>query len=107
MKLQMGEAIDYFRPLNETTTLCAMLKSNNLHQWASNVQGPWITPQYNAQFLGGAVAGYPASYPRSTISFWGSNNPAANYAGGCCAPGYVTSAVWGYGFTLHLTPNRI
>merc|ERR1712062_189885 len=44
LKLVMGAAIDYFRPI-QGKTYCEMLGSYKLHQWSSDGSN-WVIPNY-------------------------------------------------------------
>eukprot|EP00998_Keelungia_sp_KM082_P006024 NODE_229_length_2248_cov_115.633192_g223_i0.p1 GENE.NODE_229_length_2248_cov_115.633192_g223_i0~~NODE_229_length_2248_cov_115.633192_g223_i0.p1 ORF type:complete len:704 (+),score=171.93 NODE_229_length_2248_cov_115.633192_g223_i0:315-2114(+) len=82
IKITMGELTDYYRPL-EGSTLCEMLQSNTLHQWAPTEAGPWYSVEGNRWYLGGTSDWWPAKFTfqdwRKYPSVW------ANAAkGGCC-----------------------
>jgi hypothetical protein len=101
--LQMGLVRDYFRPTADDVTMCAMLTSNNLHEWSPNGVD-WEIPRHNAGITnGGSGTDWPKQNKdgdgRSHLSTWGTTG---GQMGGCCSSTYLedVSPGWGHPFSL-------
>eukprot|EP00729_Bicosta_minor_P032641 gene32641-biopygen1724 len=91
--LKMGDVIDFFKPVNATTTYCDMLQAHDKHQWSPNGVD-WSTPVYDAfDENGSSQSDWPKSNSgrkddaRQYLSIWGRDDsrPAK---GGCCSNSY-------------------
>lgn len=96
IRITMNAITDYFRPAASTTTLCSMLKAQNLHEWSPDASN-WTTPDYytteatsSNKYLGGSAEDWPKNNVlgdnRKFLSFWGTGkaNTGTTHSGGCC-----------------------
>lgn len=107
MKLTMGEHVDYLKP-KDGKTMCEMLKSNNQHQWSSDLK-TWVTPTYyNAATLGGDqshqnLQNKGPNDNRGHLTLWGSGRSPAHEKGGCCRDEFSqTGDGWGKGYKMEM-----
>ena len=103
IRVQMGSVTDYFRPIGGATLL-EMLTSFTKHTWSPTPNGPFITPAYYTNHLGGSAVNWPAinvaNDDRTYLSFWGSNNAID---GGCCDTNYAApQESWSRPFTMDI-----
>ena len=89
--VDMGAVRDFFKPIDSTTTYCAMLQTQNKHQWSPDgVQ--WFPNKFYTHngvlyHNGGSEEYWPKNNvdgdERTYLSFWGDNNN--RWTGGCCS----------------------
>ena len=115
-KVTMGNVVDYFVANSPTSTFCDVISSYTGHKYSPHEHGPFVTPQYYNNHLGGSSSGWPTSSDaaskgigndgRSYTSFWG--DMSGNWAGGCCfmdsleEGGSVPTGDWGLPFSVHV-----
>jgi hypothetical protein len=109
VKIKMGAATDYFRPI-EGYTVCQMLHSNNKYEYSRDGVA-WVTPDYYGSHYGGSRSRYPAqvltSDTRKYLSFWG--HPESSHPGGCCHNGHdeaESQAAWRRAYVMYSLSSK-
>jgi len=107
MVMTIGSVRDYFMPTTDSD-FCAMLTSHDKHRWSANPSGPFDTPLYYPNHLGGSGSMWPRD-GRQYLSFWGADGDfGSTVKAGCCSEhsinyGPPASTVgWGLPFTLRV-----
>ncbi|CAK0911642.1 unnamed protein product [Prorocentrum cordatum] len=100
VQLNMGDVVDYFRPV-AGATFCDMLTSSNQHEWSNNLT-TWYTPGYYSAHFGGSALNWPldnvAGDERRFLSFW---DDGGGGVGGCCHNSYSDSSYPGRPFIMY------